>query len=55
MHQISWRGYNYGNNGNKQNVQGKRKVSYAIYKSAMFSVTDSLLVPPFIFQSVICL
>ena len=71
MHQISHRGYYYGNSGNKQSMQGRRNISYAIShnviwffiiqgrtfssKSAMFSLTDFLQVPPLIFPSVICL
>ena len=30
MHQMSWRGYYYGNSGNKQNMQGRRNFSYAV-------------------------
>ena len=65
VHQISQHSYCRGNGGNKQEtecqlcrfqqcnwlfiIQGRT----SSYKSAMFSVTDSLLFPLFIFPSVI--
>ena len=48
IHQTLQCAYCYGNIGN---IQG----GSSSYKSTMFSVTDSLLFPPFIFLSVICL